>query len=151
MTLFKNTAMRIFLVDDDADDRELFKLALYKVNAECSLTLFTGGREVIAHLGNPENELPHILFLDLNMPAYSGFECLHEITRQPALRSVSVAIYSSSKSEEDIEATLSAGANIYIEKPDDFAKLQEALRYVIKINWQFHSCGLDKETFFLSI
>jgi hypothetical protein len=46
--------------------------------------------------------------------------------------------------------TFVEGANIYIKKPNDFTKLKSD-QDVLNINWQFHSSGLNKETFFFSI
>jgi CheY-like chemotaxis protein len=93
--------------------------------------------------------MPHILFLDLNMPYMSGFECLKVIRADVRFKDVSIAIYSTSSSEKDIEETFVEGANIYIKKPNDFAKLKK-VKDVLNINWQFHSSGLN-ETFFFSI
>jgi CheY-like chemotaxis protein len=103
------------------------------------------------YLTDPEITLPHILFLDLNMPYMSGFECLKMIRANSRFKDVSIAIYSTSSSEKDIEETFIEGANIYIKKPNDFAKLKKVIKEVLNINWQFHSSGLNKETFFFSI
>ncbi|HEX8270595.1 MAG TPA: response regulator [Flavobacterium sp.] len=143
--------MHIILADDDADDRFLFKAALEEMNVESNLTLLKDGKELMDYLKNPENELPHILFLDLNMPCRTGNNCLEEIKSDPRLYAITVAIYSTSNSEQDIEETLTGGANIYIHKPNDFEKLKQIIKHVLKINWQYHTSGLNKETFFLSI
>lgn len=151
MTNTTNGAMNIILADDDADDRFLFKAALAEMNVDSKLTLLKDGRELMDYLDNPENTIPHILFLDLNMPCRTGNNCLAEIRSQPRFRDMSIAIYSTSNSEKDIEETLTGGANIYIHKPNDFEKLKQIIKHVLKINWQYHTSGLDKETFFLSI
>ena len=151
MTNTTNGAMHIILADDDADDRFLFKAALDEMNVETNLTLLKDGKELMDYLKKPENELPHILFLDLNMPCRTGNNCLEEIKSDPRLYAITVAIYSTSNSEQDIEETLTGGANIYIHKPNDFEKLKQIIKHVLKINWQYHTSGLNKETFFLSI
>lgn len=151
MTNSTNAAMNIILADDDADDRLLFKAALDEMNVDSNLTLLKDGRELMNYLEDPANTIPHILFLDLNMPCRTGTNCLTDIRSQPRFRDMSIAIYSTSNSEKDIEETLTGGANIYIHKPNDFEKLKQIIKHVLKINWQFHTSGLDKETFFLSI
>jgi DNA-binding NarL/FixJ family response regulator len=85
------------------------------------------------------------------MPRKSGFECLKEIRSDLRFKEVSIAIYSTSSSEKDIEETFVEGANIYINKPNDFSKLKKVVKEVLNINWQFHSSGLNRETFFFSI
>lgn len=62
-----------------------------------------------------------------------------------------IAIYSTSNTEEDIETTFTNGANIYIKKPNEFEKLKKTIHHILNLNWQYHTAGLNKETFFLSI
>ena len=143
--------MNIFLADDDEDDRSLFKLAFDETKLNSNLSLFKSGNELMEFLNQDNLKLPHILFLDLNMPGKTGAQCLAEIKANPKFRNMSIAIYSTSNSEKDIEDTLSGGANIYIHKPNDFQKLKQIIKHVLKINWQYHTSGLNRESFFLSI
>ncbi|RKS25614.1 response regulator receiver domain-containing protein [Flavobacterium endophyticum] len=142
--------LKICLVDDDNDDREIFEEAFKELNSENSLIIFKNGLEIIDYLDKVE-EIPHIIFLDLNMPIMGGLETLKEIRKNTRYKLLSVAIYSTSSSEKDIEETLAAGANIYITKPANFERLKDTLRKVIKINWQYHAAELDKETFVLVV
>lgn len=146
-----NDQMNIFLADDDEDDRSLFKLAFDETKLNSNLSLFKSGNALMDYLNQDDVKLPHILFLDLNMPGKTGAECLAEIKANPKFRNMSIAIYSTSNSEKDIEDTLSGGANIYINKPNDFQKLKQIIKHVLKINWQYHTSGLNRESFFLSI
>ncbi|MBC5839416.1 response regulator [Flavobacterium sp. F-392] len=143
--------MRILIADDDEDDRTFFSDAMTELKMDNELTLFNDGMALMDYLSNPDIVLPHLLFLDLNMPLKSGFECLKEIRANQRFKEVSIAIYSTSSSEKDIEETFIEGANIYIKKPNDFTKLKKVIKEVMDINWQFHSSGLNKETFFFSI
>ena len=102
------------------------------------------------HLTRNGNELPHILFLDLNMPRKSGLDCLLEIKRSNSLKDIPIAIYSTSASEEDIEDTFVKGANVYIKKPSDFGILKKILEEVITTNWQYYTSGLNREAFLLN-
>lgn len=144
-------SMRILIADDDDDDRTFFSDAMMELKMNNELTMFNDGKELMDYLANPDIVLPHLLFLDLNMPLKSGFECLKEIRSDLRFKDVSIAIYSTSSSEKDIEETFIEGANIYIKKPNDFTKLKKVIKEVLNINWQFHSSGLNKETFFFSI
>jgi DNA-binding NarL/FixJ family response regulator len=85
------------------------------------------------------------------MPGKTGLDCLKEIRANSRFKDVSVAIYSTSSSEKDIEDTFIEGANIYIKKPNDFSMLKKVIKEVINMNWQFHTSGLNIETFFFSI
>jgi CheY-like chemotaxis protein len=143
--------VEILLVDDDQDDRNIFSDALSELKIQTNLTLLEDGRDLVSYLEDPKNKRPDILFLDLNMPYKSGVECLVDIRKIEKFRDLSIAIYSTSTSEKDMEDTFINGANIYIKKPNDFAKLKKVLNDVVSINWQFHTSSLNKETFLLNI
>lgn len=144
-------ALQIILADDDDDDRLFFKDAIEEVKVKTVVTMVNDGVELMDYLINPEIHLPNLVFLDLNMPRKSGMECLKEIRSNNKLKDLSIAIYSTSALEKDIEETFIKGANIYIKKPNDFEELKNILAKVITINWQYHTSGLNKENFLLNI
>jgi CheY-like chemotaxis protein len=145
------TPLNIALADDDEDDRMFFGEALEELALQVKVSLFKNGQELMDFLNLPKITLPSLIFLDLNMPVKDGMECLREIRRNPKLKNVSVAIYSTSSSEKDIEDTFLNGANIYIKKPSSFTKLCETVERVLQIDWQKHTSNLNKETFLLRI
>jgi CheY-like chemotaxis protein len=139
------------LADDDEDDRLFFKEAFEEVKIKYDITTFSDGEQLMHYLNESQNPLPDIIFLDLNMPRKSGMECLKEIRQNDRLKKISVAIYSTSSSEQDIEDTFVAGANVYIKKPNDFNMLKKVLSDVVHINWQYIVDGLNKDSFILSL
>lgn len=149
-----NGLFHILLADDDADDRQFFSEAIGELKMEHKLSLFKDGQELMDYLEHPDSQdenIPHILFLDLNMPCKTGLDCLKEIRENAKLNDLSIAIYSTSSSEKDIEESFIGGANIYIKKPNDFTQLKKVIKEVVNINWQFHTSGLNMETFLFSI
>ena len=143
--------LRILLADDDEDDRLIFRDAINEVKVKTKVNMVNDGVQLMEYLRQDGIELPDIVFLDLNMPRKGGMECLKEIRNDELLRNLSIAIYSTSASDEDIEETFVKGANIYIKKPNDFPTLVKVLTEVITINWQYHTSELNKENFLLSI
>lgn len=150
-TQMENDALHIMLADDDEDDRMFFKEALQEMKVRTKVTLVNDGVQLMNYLNQPGNKMPNVVFLDLNMPLKNGMECLIEIRQNKRLRDLAVAIYSTSSSEEYIEEAFVKGANIYIQKPDDFGVLKVILEQVINLNWQYHTSGLKKENFLLNI
>jgi len=146
-----NKPLNIVLAEDDEDDRFFFKEAIDKVKVKTILTMVNDGVELMDYLNNQENPRPHVVFLDLNMPRKGGIECLEEIRANKQYNDLTVAIYSTSASDNDIEETFVKGANIYIRKPNDFKILQKVISEVLAINWQYHTSGLNKDHFVLSI
>lgn len=147
----KNDIIHVLLADDDEDDRNFFKDAFKEIKISTDVKLVKDGVELMEYLNKPDIVLPHILFLDLNMPRKNGLECLREIKKIDRLKHIAIAIYSTSASEADIEETFVKGANIYIKKPNDFEALKKTLSVVTTLNWQYHTNSLNKETFLLSI
>ncbi|WP_178987771.1 response regulator [Winogradskyella schleiferi] len=139
--------INIVLADDDEDDRALFELAVNELKVPHQFDMCKNGQELIDYFRQPETRLPDILFLDLNMPNLSGVETLKEIRKDPGLRGITVAIYSTSSSERDIEATFLEGANIYINKPSDFETLKKIIKKVVTIDWQYHTSILNRDNF----
>jgi CheY-like chemotaxis protein len=145
------TSLHIMLADDDEDDRLFFREAFEEVKINYEFSTFNDGEQLMDYLNEPANPLPDIIFLDLNMPRKSGIECLREIRNDDRLKKISVAIYSTSSSEQDIEDTFVSGANVYIKKPNDFNMLKKILSDVVHINWQYITEGLNKDSFILSL
>ena len=143
--------IHVLLADDDEDDRNFFKDAFGEIKINTDVKLVKDGVELMEYLNKPDIVLPHILFLDLNMPRKNGLECLLEIKKIDRLKNIAIAIYSTSASDSDIEETFVKGANIYIKKPNDFEALKKTLSVVTTLNWQYHTNSLNKETFLLSI
>lgn len=143
--------IQILLADDDEDDRLFFKDAFSEINIKTQVRFVNDGIELMNHLTENGAQLPHILFLDLNMPRKNGIECLLEIKSMNQWQNMAIAIYSTSSSAQDIEETFVNGANIYIKKPNDFNSLKRILQEVIKINWQYQTSGLNRANYLLSL
>jgi CheY-like chemotaxis protein len=147
----QNETIRVMLADDDEDDRLFFTDAFDEIKIKTEVRTLNNGIELMNFLNQSNAVLPHILFLDLNMPGKTGMDCLREIKDIDRLKDIAIAIYSTSASDEDIEETFVQGANIYIKKPHEFTALKKILEDVITINWQYHTSGLNRDNFLLSL
>lgn len=141
----------ILLADDDETDRLIFRDALEELNMKTFIHTVNNGVQLMDYLTKDDVKLPHLLFLDLNMPRKNGLECLKEIRSNLKLKEISVAIYSTSTSEEDIEKTFLSGANIYIEKPNDFSTLKKVLDKAITAASYYWAPPFNKSNFLLRI
>ena len=122
-----NTPLYILLADDDEADRLIFKEAFSEMKIKTVIHTVNDGVQLMDWISKNSNNLPNLLFLDLNMPKKNGFECLKEIRKNESLNEISIAIYSTSSSAKDIEETFLNGANIYIHKPNNFNELKAVL------------------------
>ncbi len=74
---------------------------------------------------------PDLLLLDLKMPGKTGHEVLKELKDDEMLRSVPVAVLTSSDRDEDIGRSYGLGGNHFLTKPENPAELEERLRVLI--------------------
>lgn len=128
----------IFLADDDVDDRSMFEEVITEIDQSIQLTCVEDGMMLLQLLKSENNDLPHLIFLDLNMPNKNGKECLDEIRKSERLKHIPVVIYSTSSSPKDIDDTFDKGANLYVRKPSSFNELRSITRAVLSIDWQIH-------------
>jgi CheY-like chemotaxis protein len=123
----QHVPFNILLADDDIDDCLFFKEALKEFSLPTQLTVVHDGQQLMQLLTNETNELPHVLFLDLNMPRKNGFECLSEIKLDKKLEQLPVIIYSTSFHRKIANMLYETGANYYISKPSEISKLKKAV------------------------
>jgi len=114
------------LADDDHDDAELFGEALESIDASVSFHHVENGQAVFAFL-NTLGTKPDIIFLDLNMPAMNGWQCLAKLKNDVYLKDIPVIMYSTSSNPRDKEIALELGAHGFITKPSDFKLLKQML------------------------
>jgi CheY-like chemotaxis protein len=126
--------IQIVLADDDEDDRDLFEMAIKELTMPINLALFVDGDKLLAHLDKNKN--PDILFLDLNMPLKSGFECLETIRAWERFKTLPVIILSTSNAKRDIDRCYDLGANFYIVKPFSYQELSSIIRKILDRDWQ---------------
>jgi len=139
----------ILLAEDDQDDRRFFKKVFDSLKITHTLSMCEDGLELMAYLDDTD-KLPHIIFLDINMPGKSGMECLRAIRSNSRYRDTTIAMYSSMSSEDTVEESFVRGANIFIKKPNDFDKLKKILTEVTYINWQYVTDGLNRENYMIN-
>jgi CheY-like chemotaxis protein len=125
----------ILLVEDDADDRMLFSDALNELGSDTKLKTATHCEDGIDSLIKPQDELPDVVVLDINMPGKNGLECLEDIRNHSRLRKIPVVILSTTKDEGVIKDAYSKGANFYISKPSSFSGLKNEIRKILSMDW----------------
>jgi CheY-like chemotaxis protein len=139
--------MRILLVEDDIDDCMFFKDALNETGINTTLQIRTRCTDIINLLGTAPEKLPHLIFLDLNMPLVSGHECLEAIRKLSYLDSTPVVIYSTSAIKQEVESTFLGGANLYLQKPSSFQLLVIALKKILQLDWENLVAERDRDNF----
>lgn len=141
--------INILLADDDKDDCLFFKDALEELPLNTRLTTVPDGVQLM-HLLRNSVETFNALFLDLNMPRESGFDCLIALKSDPKLRSLPVIIFSTSYDESIADQLYQKGAQYYIAKPADFQQLKEVIHLALLLVAKEKSVQPPREKFLLS-
>ncbi len=124
----------VLLVEDDPGDVLLTEETLLGSKIRTNLHVAGDGVEALAFLrkegryaGMPR---PDLILLDLNMPRKDGREVLAEIKEDPDLKTIPVAVLTTSSQDEDILRSYELHANCYITKPvglEQFATVVQSL------------------------
>lgn len=125
--------LNILLADDDIDDCLFFKEALEALPVITKLKVVYDGDELMNYLTDNKAQLPHVLFLDINMPRKNGFECLIEIKQHKNLSAMPVVIFSTSYEQEVVNLLYKNGAQYFIRKPPEFRQFKKIIFHVLTL------------------
>jgi two-component system cell cycle response regulator DivK len=114
--------MRVMIVEDFNDTREMLKLMLEMKG--CDVVEAADGREAVdCALSNGIN----LILMDLNLPVMSGYEATREIVASPRTRHIPVVAISAQCSGERRQRALDAGCLECLDKPINMPALDAVL------------------------
>lgn len=126
----------ILLVEDNEDDVFALRWAFRKAGVPDGVQVVTDGRQALDYLkGSGEftdrtvHPLPELMFLDLKLPYYDGYDILQWMRDQPEMGDIRIVILSGSDESRDHERTRELGARDYVVKPlapDDVRRILAA-------------------------
>ena len=119
-------ALRILVVDDQEDNRELLRALLEPVGFHVKLA--KNGKEAIEM---NDSWSPHAILMDLRMPVMDGYEATRRIRAGEKASKVPIIAVTASAFEDDEKKVLASGVDGYVRKPlrieDIFKELQRLL------------------------
>ncbi|OIN57404.1 response regulator [Arsenicibacter rosenii] len=124
---------QILLADDDDDDCLFFREALNELPLSTTLIMVHDGEQLMLLLMKNRDHLPHVLFLDLNMPRKSGHECLCEIKKDENLKHLPVVILSTAFEQDMADLLYQNGAQYCARKPANFSQLKQVIHQVLTL------------------
>lgn len=121
-----NTPKIVFIIDDDADDREIFTDVLKDIDGDFEVWQSDSADDAMLRMRLSRN-LPQYIFLDLNMPKMNGMECLKAFKENSHLSPIPIFLYSTTIKPRDVEQARSLGASGIINKTSNIKALRKAL------------------------
>lgn len=121
----QTTKHKILYIEDDLDDLEMVKMAFTRYKDVIELVHIPNGLEAIEFLKklSPEDTLPCLIILDINMPVMDGKETLVRIKELETLQEVPVTLFTTSNSVIDQMFAKRWGAG-FITKPLKYEELE---------------------------
>lgn len=123
----------ILLVEDDKVDAMTVERAMREISISNELVVKGNGEEALDYLKTCD-ELPCLIFLDLNMPKMNGLEFLNEIKNDINLKRTPVIVLTTSQDLTDKTESYNLGVSGYINKPVDYERFIEIMR-TIDLYW----------------
>ena len=129
------TQRPIFLVDDDPDDRMIFKMIFSEYKIKRDLIEMQDGIELMEHLDSCyRDQLPSLIFLDRHMPKMDGLQVLQLLKANFVHRHIPVVVFSNSRASLDKSEAYRMGANFFITKPAHINDLRKVIEDLLKIH-----------------
>lgn len=122
--------MTLLYVDDDPDDLDLLYSILMDIDPEIRYIPFQKGKEAMSYLMLAD-DLPDMIFMDINMPVMNGKQCLTEIRMSDRLKHLPVIMYTTSSEEKEIKECYKLGATDFLIKPNNIHEFQTGLLAVL--------------------
>jgi chemotaxis family two-component system response regulator Rcp1 len=124
--------VRVLVAEDNEDHRFLITRALRGMDGvELDVEAVRDGAEALDYLyrrgAYADRPRPHLILLDLRMPRVAGLEVLGVVKQDPELRTIPVAVLTSSDRPQDVDDSYRAGGNTYVQKRPMFGDLREKL------------------------
>jgi signal transduction histidine kinase/ActR/RegA family two-component response regulator len=106
--------LRVLVVDDEPDARQLIRLVLTKCEAEVAVASnVSEARELI------ESFQPHVILSDVGMPGEDGYDLIRDVRARHSAKELPAAALTAFARVEDRKRALRAGFQTHVSKPVD--------------------------------
>jgi CheY-like chemotaxis protein len=122
----------LFLIDDDQEDREIFREALTECDPNIEFLYASDGMEALNTLDSL-NDMPDVIFVDNYMPRMTGIECLKALRLNTKTKLILTVIYSTSADSEKEKIMLLSGADYFLQKHSTFSDLCLELKTMLEV------------------
>ena len=128
----------VLLVEDNADDEELTRLAFVENAIAAELVVVRDGPEALEylfcrgrHAGREGSALPRLVLLDIKLPKVNGHEVLDVIRADERTKDLPVIMLTTSSEARDRQDSARLGADGFLRKPVDFQHFSATLRQMV--------------------
>lgn len=127
----------VLYVEDDASSRKVMRLLLKGALELEHVTFFEDSHHFMERVVALDPQ-PDIVFLDIHLKPFSGFEMLQMLRENPLYDAVPIVAMTASVMNEEVQQLVDAGFNGCIAKPIDTDSFPETLQRILEgeLIWQ---------------
>jgi CheY-like chemotaxis protein len=129
----------ILLVEDNADDAEVMRMALERSWIAEPVTWVRSGEEALSYCKGEGRyadrrafPLPRLVLVDLSLATLSGWDVLTWLRREAPFKAVPVVVVTGSNVREDVDTAYRMGANSFVSKQPDMGMFMGDMRQVAR-------------------
>jgi signal transduction histidine kinase/ligand-binding sensor domain-containing protein/FixJ family two-component response regulator len=130
--LAPGNAVRVLVVDDVGENRELLSQMLTTIG--CEVVAVESGPQAIAQL---HVQMPQLVFMDIRMPGMDGKETARRVWEEFGRERVKVVALSASAFEHHRQEYLAFGFDGFIGKPFRFEVIYGCLKDLLKVEFEY--------------
>ncbi|MEO7264624.1 MAG: response regulator [Ferruginibacter sp.] len=126
----------IVIVEDDADDQEMFSAVFAELACKNEVIFFNDGQKALAYLTGETTE-PFIVFSDINMPKLNGIELRQQIHENENIRlkTIPYLFFTTHAEQEAVVDAYSKSIQGFFVKPSSFQDLKKLIKIIVEY-WQ---------------
>ncbi|MCS3800796.1 response regulator [Niastella sp. OAS944] len=129
---------KVFLIDDDDEEYEIFNSALNECNADIQLIYEKNANTALDRMAaDNADAIAEMIFLDWRMPKVSGKEVLISIRKLPLYSQVPIIIFTGNLDPLHLNEAKELGATFLMQKPFDLSDLYDKLKYLFSLDWRY--------------
>lgn len=116
-------------IEDDDLSREVMEMMLQGLGCT-HIVMFENSQDFLQRI-EALPQKPDVIFLDIHMKPYNGFQILEALRQQPTLASKIIIAVTASVMNEEVDRLKTAGFNGAIGKPLDFENFASLIKQLL--------------------
>src|SRR5688572_6038579 len=123
---------RLLVVEDNPTDEMILRRAIREHGLSVEIIVAQDGDEAVKYLEScHDDQIPHLVVIDINLPKRDGIEVLRKCRFRPCLVQTKTLVFTSSDEPGDHRRSELLGVDAYMRKPfrlEDFSAVVNTIR-----------------------
>lgn len=126
-----NKSGPIVIIEDDQEDQEILQMAFDDLQLGNEILFFSDGETAYNHLTSTSVE-PFLIFSDINMPKFNGFELREKIllNEEPRIKAIPFLFFTTATDPAHVTDAYSKSIQGFFIKPFDFNDLKTTIKSI---------------------